>query len=72
LVTRSWRDPRGIVWTGIGIWLSTVAVGVLLRGVSGQGVQLSFVIVTAIVLAIFLVGWRALAPLFGRRGLEQD
>lgn len=67
LVTRSWRDPTGIVWTGIGIWVATVAVGVLLRGVSGQGVQPSFVIVTTIVLGLFVLGWRGIAHLLARR-----
>jgi len=31
----------------------------LLRAASGQGVQVAFVIVAAIVLAVFLIGWRA-------------
>jgi Protein of unknown function (DUF3054) len=66
-VTRSWRDPTGIVWTGLGIWVSTVAVGVLLRSMSGQGVQPSFVIVTTIVLGLFLMGWRGIALLQARR-----
>jgi len=38
----------------------------VLRAVSGQGIAVSFVIVTAIVLAVFLLGWRAIALLVRR------
>ncbi|WP_241989244.1 DUF3054 domain-containing protein [Cryobacterium serini] len=67
LVLRAWRHPRRIVWTGLGIWIATVAGGLLLRLASGQGVQLSFAIVTTIVLGLFLLGWRAVAALLRRR-----
>ena len=61
------RRPLRIFWTGVGVWLITVVVGLLLRIVSGQGVQLSFVIVTFLVLGVFLLGWRAIALLVQRR-----
>ena len=38
-----------------------MVVGLLLRAVAGQGVQGGFVIVTGVVLAIFLLGWRVIA-----------
>jgi len=66
LVTRAWRDPLGIRWTGLGIVAVTVLVGLLLRVASGQGVQLSFVIVTIAVIALFLLGWRAIGVLVRR------
>lgn len=59
LVLRAWRQPQRLVWTGLGVWLFTVAGGLLIRAAVGQGVQLSFVIVTTVVLAFFLLGWRA-------------
>ncbi len=65
---RAWRTPLRLRWTGLTIWAATVSIGMLLRGVSGQGVQFSFVIVTTVVLAIFLIGWRAVAQLVMRRG----
>jgi len=58
---RAWRTPLALRWTGVTIWAATVIVGMLLRTVAGQGVQLGFVIVTAVVLGIFLLGWRAIA-----------
>jgi hypothetical protein len=67
LVMRAWRSPQRIVWTGIGIWVATVAGGMLLRALSGQGVQPSFVIVTTIVVGVFLLGWRGIALLVQRR-----
>ena len=66
LVMRAWRTPTRIRWTGIGIWLITVVLGMLLRLASGQGVQPSFVIVTVLVLGVFLLGWRAIALLAHR------
>ena len=66
LVLRVWRTPLQIVWTGLGMWLITVTVGLLLRVVSGQGVQFSFVVVTFLVVGVFLVGWRAIALIVGR------
>ncbi|TFC03740.1 DUF3054 domain-containing protein [Cryobacterium adonitolivorans] len=66
LVLRAWRAPLQIVWTGLGLWLITVVVGMLLRIASGQGVQLSFVLVTFLVLGVFLLGWRAVVLLVQR------
>ncbi|WP_245669582.1 DUF3054 domain-containing protein [Nocardia speluncae] len=45
--------------TGLVIWSSTLVVGMALRVVSGQGTAVSFIIVAASVLALFLLGWRA-------------
>lgn len=64
---RAWRTPFRLRWTGLTIWAATVIVGMLLREVSGQGVQLGFVIVTTVVLALFLLGWRGIAQLVLRR-----
>ena len=66
-VSRGWRAPLAVVRTGLPVWGATVIVGMLLRLASGQGVQLSFIIVTCIVLAAFLLGWRAIAKLVLRR-----
>lgn len=38
--------------------VSTVFVGMLLRRVAGDGTALAFVLVTATVLGVFLLGWR--------------
>ncbi len=54
--------PRSLS-SGLLVWAGAVGIGMLLRGFSGGGVELSFVIVTAVVLAVFLLGWRALAGL---------
>ena len=40
--------------------LGTVTVGMLLRAATGGGIQFSFVLVAATVLALFLLGWRLL------------
>ena len=56
-------DAFLIVPTGIVVWLSTLVVGMLLRVVSSQGTAFSFIIVAGTVLAVFLVGWRAVAKI---------
>lgn len=61
LLLRAWRAPLALWPTGVGVWLGTVAVGMLLRAVTGQVVVLPFVIVALIALAVFLLGYRLLA-----------
>lgn len=54
----AWRRPVRLVWTGVGVWGMTVAVGIALRALTAQGTEPSFVVVTTVVLAILLLGWR--------------
>jgi hypothetical protein len=67
LAGRLWRSPAGVVPAGLLAWAGALVVGMLLRVASGQGVQVAFVIVAAVVLAVLLLGWRALVALAGRR-----
>ncbi|MCU1478763.1 MAG: rane protein, partial [Subtercola sp.] len=67
LATRAWRYPVRVVLPGIPIWLFTVAVGMFLRVLSGQGVEVSFVIVALIVLGVFLLGWRFITSAVTKR-----
>ncbi len=60
-VTRAWRRPAAIVPAGLGAWLGTVAVGMALRVVAGQGTAPAFIGVALAFLGLFLLGWRALA-----------
>ena len=55
-----------LVPTGVVVWLGAVVIGMILRGLSGQGTQFSFIVVATLVLGAFLLGWRALAPLVVR------
>lgn len=61
LISRAWRAPARILPTGLLLWGATVIIGMALRAVSGQGVQLAFVIVATVVLGLFLLGWRTVA-----------
>lgn len=62
--------------SGLIVWGTTVVLGILLRAVIGGSVDLSFVLVTALVLAGFLLGWRLIRELFVRwrasRAAAQD
>jgi hypothetical protein len=61
VITRAWRRPTAIVPTGLGVWLATVAAGMILRALSGQGIALTFVIVSLVFLGVTMLGWRAVA-----------
>lgn len=61
LVTLAWRAPLAPARTGLPVWAITLAGGMLLRAVTGQGTAVSFVLVAAGVLLVTLVGWRLLA-----------
>jgi hypothetical protein len=65
-VTRAWRRPAAIVPAGVGAWLGTVAVGMLLRVVAGQGTAVAFIVVALCFLGLFLVGWRLVAAAVAR------
>ncbi len=58
MMRRSWPLEVG---PGITVWFATLLFGMLLRRVTEQGTAVSFVMVAAVVLAVFLIGWRALA-----------
>ena len=54
---------------GLDAWVSTVAIGMLLRRVLwDRGTALSFIVVTTVVLGFLLLGWRAIASFTRRRG----
>jgi hypothetical protein len=59
LASRGWRRPTAVLPTGVVVWLSTVAVGMLLRKASSASVAASFVVVASSVTAVLLLGWRA-------------
>lgn len=64
VVRRDWPiDPA----PGVTVWFSTVLVGMLLRHAVGSGTAASFVVVASVVLALFLLGWRALGAYAVRR-----
>lgn len=67
-VWRVHRAPVAVWPRGVALWLTTVAVGMALRGVTGAGTAPSFVLVTLVVLAVFLLVPRTVTGLLVRRG----
>lgn len=59
-------DPWRIRPAGLLIWAGTLGIGMLARVVAGQGTAPSFIVVAGVVLALFLLGWRALASVITR------
>ena len=74
LAVRGWRAPEAWV-TGIGVWAGTLIGGMALRVLTGNTVAVAFVVVAALTLAVFLLGWRAGVVLIRRarrRGLADS
>lgn len=66
VITRAWRRPFALVPAGAGAWLGTVAIGMVLRVVAGQGTAVAFVVVALAFLGLFLLGWRSAVRLLSR------
>ena len=64
--SRAWRRPLALRPAGLAVWLCTVALGMILRVVSGQGTAVAFIIVALAFLGLFVLGWRVLARLLTR------
>lgn len=60
-VIRAWRRPLVVAPSAIVVWLSCVAVGMILRVVAGQGTAVAFIGVALTFLGATLLGWRAVA-----------
>lgn len=60
LLTRWWRRPAALLPTGVGVWLATVALGMILRVLAGQGTAFAFILVALAFLGLFQLGWRLL------------
>jgi peptidoglycan/LPS O-acetylase OafA/YrhL len=67
-VARAVRRPTSLS-TGLVVWVATVAVGMLLRRLAGDGTAVPFVLVATATLGALLLGWRAVAvSVVPRRG----
>lgn len=67
MLSRGWRRPAAVVPTGVTVWISTVAVGMLLRRVTGAGTAWSFVVVATVAAGLLILGWRIVAVGVSRR-----
>lgn len=65
LVGRVWRAPLRLP-VGVAVWVGTVVVGLGVRAAFTHRLPLTFVLVVAVSLALFLLGWRAIAQLVAR------
>jgi cobalamin biosynthesis protein CobD/CbiB len=71
LLGRTWRRPTALT-SGAWVWLGTLAGGMLLRWAIGGGVQVSFVIVAGVVLAVFMLGWRLACRVLRSRATDSS
>jgi Protein of unknown function (DUF3054) len=58
---RFWRRPTAIRPAGLGAWLGAAGAGMVIRVAAGQGTAPAFIGVAFAFLALFLLGWRAIA-----------
>ena len=65
LVVRAWRAPLRLL-VGVAVWAGVVLVGLSVRAAFLHRLPLTFVLITAASLALFLLGWRAVAHLLAR------
>jgi hypothetical protein len=64
---RVWKAPHKVS-NGVGLWLITIVIGMLLRRFAfDDGVAGAFVVVATIFNAFTLVGWRFIAEQLGER-----
>ena len=66
LAIRAWRAPFRIWPHGVFVWAITLATAMALRTLFSAGTEMSFVIVTAAVTAVGMLGWRAVAQYLTR------
>lgn len=66
VAARVTQHPLAPVKAGVPVWLGTVAIGLLLRAITGAGVALPFVLVATGTLALLLIGWRLIVALAKR------
>lgn len=57
---RAWRRPGELAPTGLIVWVTCVAVGMMARVVSGQGAAFAFVLVALAFLGMEFLGWRCI------------
>lgn len=68
LILLAGRRAPASVGSGMLVWLTTLVVGMVIRGVGdGRVPHWSFIIVAGVVTGVFLVGWRAGRALLVRR-----
>lgn len=65
LVARVWRAPLRLP-VGVAVWAGVVVVGLGVRAAFTHRLPLTFVLIAAVSLALFLLGWRAVARLIAR------
>ncbi|WP_375425068.1 DUF3054 domain-containing protein [uncultured Friedmanniella sp.] len=70
VVGRLVNDPFTLR-AGACTWLGALVLGMALRAATGAGVAISFVVVTAVVLAVLLLGWRGIVALVSRFRLRR-
>jgi hypothetical protein len=69
LLNSVWTAPLAPLRTGVGVWATTVLLGLVIRALLGDGTAGPFIVVAASLNFLTLVGWRTIATaVAGRTG----
>jgi len=69
---RVWKAPRKVT-NGVGLWLITIVIGMLLRRFAfDRGTAGAFIVVATIFNAFTLMGWRFIAEQLSERKVSQS
>ncbi|MCG7310519.1 DUF3054 domain-containing protein [Brachybacterium sp. ACRRE] len=66
LAAQTWRAPFRVWPQGVFVWAITIVGAMAVRTLMQAGTEVSFVIVTSIVLGVLMLGWRAIATFLTR------
>jgi hypothetical protein len=66
------RHDGTTISSGVVVWSSTVALGMVFRVVAGQGIAVAFVFVALGFLGLTMLGWRAVVPCLRRRRVAPE
>lgn len=66
------RSQGTSVRNGVFVWAVTLVAGLVFRLMIGDTAQVAFIVVAALTLAVFLIGWRAIRALIVRRRRPVD
>ncbi len=68
LILLATRRAPGAIGSGVLVWVATLVVGMVIRGIGdGRVPHWSFILVAGVVTAVFLIGWRAIRAAVLRR-----
>lgn len=61
LLNAVWREPLAPLRTGVGVWATTILLGMVIRALTDSGTAGAFIVVATGLNFVTIVGWRVIA-----------